>query len=86
MENATAPKADIPQVHEMENAENGLAEKADVDAAGVPLDPEARRLEKKLKLKLDLIILPLISMVYFFAQMVCSQAAPRIQHPKTRGS
>ncbi|KAF2801054.1 MFS general substrate transporter [Melanomma pulvis-pyrius CBS 109.77] len=34
-----------------------------------PLDEETRQLEKKLKLKLDFFILPLISMVYFFSFM-----------------
>lgn len=71
MENInTTIKVDTPRVEEMENVEDMLPEKVDVDNSGLPLDPETRLLEKKLKLKLDLFILPLISMVYFFASMV----------------
>jgi hypothetical protein len=46
-------------------------EKAEV-RAGTPaaLTEEEQRLQRKLKWKLDLIILPLLSTVYFFAQMV----------------
>lgn len=72
MASNTVPKTDTPQVYELENANTMPAEKADidVDADGVPLDPETLRLEKRLKLKLDFFILPLITMVYFFASMV----------------
>ncbi|KAH8597715.1 major facilitator superfamily domain-containing protein [Bisporella sp. PMI_857] len=41
----------------------------ELDARGIPVDPETRRSEKRLKLKLDLIILPLMSMIYLFASM-----------------
>jgi len=39
-------------------------------------DPVAKELERKLKWKLDLFILPLISAVYFFASMVRQPLCP----------
>ncbi len=63
-------KSDMPQSIEMEMIEGSKTETARVDAGGIPLDEETRRLEKKLKWKLDLYILPLLTLVYFFATMV----------------
>lgn len=57
----------------MESKEVSLetVEKAEAEA-GTPaaLTEEERQLQRKLKWKMDLIILPLLSTVYFFAQMV----------------
>ena len=57
-----------------------------MDGTGIPSDPETQRLKKKLKLKLDLIILPLISMVYFFAQMVSIHISFKIFYSSNLGS
>jgi hypothetical protein len=72
MENVsnTTPKSVVPRADEIENIETEKYGINDVDEAGIPLDPETRRREKKLKWKLDLFILPLVSLVYFFASMV----------------
>ena len=49
---------------------SGLKDENPVAVSDIPTDPETLRLERKLKWKLDLFILPLISMVYFFSFMV----------------
>lgn len=40
------------------------------------LTGEELRLQRKLKLKLDFLILPLLATIYFFAQMVRSDSNP----------
>ena len=77
MENINATNSETPHVAEIEGkVENVISEKAGCDDPNAPLDPETLRLEQKLKWKLDLYILPLLSMVYFFASMVKPPEAP----------
>lgn len=40
--------------------------------------PEEKKIERKLLLKIDFIILPLLALVYFLASMVCSGCAQRV--------
>jgi len=49
---------------------SSLKDENPVAVSDIPTDPETLRLERKLKWKIDLFILPLISMVYFFSFMV----------------
>ena len=60
------------EVEHLQMANDSYTEKAEVQAMHMeePQDPEAKELERKLKWKLDLFILPLISSVYFFASIV----------------
>ncbi len=46
-------------------------------------DLEAKKLERRLKWKLDLFILPMVSMVYFFASLVsqcCTELAAHCEY------
>jgi hypothetical protein len=70
MGDASMVQTDKAQVDHKETIEFHKDGNVDIDVNESAEDPAAKRLERRLKWKLDLFILPVISFIYFFASMV----------------
>lgn len=68
----TSMHLNVAKPEQLEMADYSHVEKTGAQVTEEPQDPETIRLERNLKWKLDLFILPLIACVYFFASMVRS--------------
>lgn len=71
---SSTQQTELPKAVGIDKVDYLHNEKIEAEITEEPQDPEAQRLERRLKWKLDLIILPLLSSVYFFASMVESSS------------
>ena len=63
-----AQKSDVAQVEKSETAlpETEITQKLEVPSGYVPVTPEDQAMNKSLNLKLDMLLLPFLSLLYLF--------------------